>query len=269
MQQIEEPFFDEKKVTPEQLEAVVEEAQKPAEIIASPKAEWNLSETGLMKLDSISQQKAFAQQLMAQGVISKTFKTVEQIIIAMQYCAALSLPAVKGLKMMYVINGQPALYGDGPLMLAKSSGLVADMKEFFIDEDGEEICFANKNLKKKVWGCVTRMKRKGEDTWQEDSFTLHDLEVAQLDKTVVWKNGKPTDEFKKKDVWEKFERNMMRYKARTLCLKSKFADVINGVPIAEHDFHFTPEAKEVNVLADNTKANIINETYGEQNAQQS
>lgn len=173
---------------------------------------------GEFQLDSIESQMSFSQKLIDTRVISDTFKTAQQVVIAIQFCKALNLNPMTGLKMMYVVHGKPALFGDGPLSLIQSAGKLEWIKEFWIDEAGDEICFKNKNLKSTPFAAICQLKRVNDENIQEDYFTVEDMQLAQI----------------KSPTWVKYQRTMMRYRARTQALKSKFADVLNGIDIAEY-----------------------------------
>lgn len=235
---------EEKDVTPPTV--VVEE---PKEDISKS---LQVTETGSVALQSIADQTRFAKRLIDLKMVSDTFKTPQQLVVGFQYAKDLKIPVMLAVKMMYVIKGKPSLYGDGPLLLCQRTGLVSKIREFFIDEKMEEICVKNKNLKAKVWGAVTQVWRKGDDTMQEDFFTLEDLARAKMD---MGSNGR-------KEVWEKYERNMMRYKSRSLALKTKFADLIGGISIAEHDDDFSPETPEI-LQEKKDAAKELNEAYSD------
>jgi len=206
-----------------------------------------ISQTGSIALDNLKDQFAFAKQLIDQKMISESFKTVQQVVIGFQYAKALKINEMLAIKMMYVVNGRPSLYGEGPLALVQRDKSFKKIREYYINDSGDEICPANKNIKDaKFFGSVSELWRVGDDTAQIDFFTLDDLSKAKLDFNNFGK---------KKDVWEKWERIMMRYKARSMGLRSKFADVIGGIPISEYDFNFTPEIPEIR----DAKANIANE----------
>jgi len=204
------------------------EIEKQEVIVKQPTL--TTDEGGQLNLVSLDEQLAFADRLIKNKMISTSFETPAQVLIGIQYAKALGMEIVPALKCMYVLNGQPCLYGDGPLSLIQRSGLVEGYKEFFIDESGEEICFANKNLQKEVYASVCRIKRKGDSEWQEDCFSLDDLKQSGINMSYA----------KEKLVWQKFRRNMMRYKARSMALKSKFADLLQGFGIAEYDYHSDP-----------------------------
>ena len=206
---------------------------------------------GTLALASFEDQKRFALQLMQQGMVSSTFKTPQAVILGIQYCKELGVPVQLGMKMLYVIDGKPSLFGDGPLALVQRSGQLESIEEFFLNEKQEKICVENKNLQDRVWAAVTRLKRRGDPLIQEDYFSLIDLEIAGMDMS---KNGK-------KVVWAKYERIMMRYKSRSMSLKVKFSDMISGVNIAEYDSNFSPETPDVNA-----SSSTLEREYGEETA---
>lgn len=216
---------------------------------------------GSLALNSLEDQLQFAQRLIKQGMVSESFKTPQQVVIAFQYAKALAIPELLAVKMMYVVNGKPSLFAEGPLSLVQRNQAFWKIREFFIDSECNEICLKNKNLKSEVYGAVTEVWRKGDDQPQVDFFTKDDLARAKLDQG---RNGK-------KDIWDKWERIMMRYKARAIALRSKFADLIAGVPISEYDFDFTPEMPEVGPSRPGkttAAADLVNREYGEETQDQ-
>lgn len=228
---------------------------KPNEALVPTKGQpFEINQGGQLALRSIDDQLNFAKKLIDSGMVSETFKNPQQLLIGFQYAKALGLEPVVAVKMMYVVNGRPSLYGEGPLSLVQRSPAFHQIREWFINEKQDEICPANKNLNDKVWGAVTEVWRTGDKLPQIDYFTLEDMARAKLD----------VNKYGKKDVWEKWERVMLRYKARTLSLRSKFADLIAGVPIAEYDDHFSPDTPEI-PPRDVTAADEINREYGEEN----
>lgn len=229
-------------------EVLPAEPQAPAASPAvAPQKSLETTSTGKLSLASLDDQKAFAMRMIADKMISDTFKTPQQVIIGIQYSKAMNLEPIVGLRMMYVVNGKPSLYGEGPLALCYRADQVAQIREFFIDEEGEEICFSKKNLKSKVWGSVTQVWRKGDELMQEDTFTLDDMKRAKMD---ITDKGRKT-------VWEKYERLMMRYKARSIALRTKFPDLIAGIPIAEYNDNFSPETPEIKEVPNESELNSV------------
>lgn len=193
---------------------------------------------GVFDLQSLEAQLSFAEKMIQQRMVSETFKNPSQVVVAIQWAHSMNMNPVTMLRMCYVVNGRPCLWGDGPLGRVQAAGLIEDMEEFFVDEKYNKISIGNKNLDKEPRAAVCRIKRKGQGTWQEDYFSIEDLERSGINLKPKKKGGG------EKEVWKAWKRLMMRYKARTLCLKSKFADVLSGVDIAEYHEHFSPEVAE-------------------------
>ncbi len=238
-------------------------AAKKSAIVNAPavqtKKGLTTTETGEVALFSLEDQLAFADRLIKEQMISTTFRTAQQVVIGFQYAKALKLNEIVALRMMYVVNGKPCLYGEGPLSLCQRAKEVASIDEFFLNQKMERICSANKNLNDPVFAAVTQVWRKGDPRMQEDTFSQEDLKQAGMD----------LDKFgKRKDVWEKYERIMMRFKCRSMALKSKFADLIAGVPIAEYDYNFTPELPEIKNVPSTLASDMDRHYSGEINEAQ-
>ena len=108
-------------------------------------------ESGVLALQTLGDQLAFAKRLIDDKMISTTFETPQQVVIGIQYAKALQIPEILALKMMYVQNGKPTLYAEGPLALVQRSPKFLRINEYFVDEEGERICPANKNLKERAF----------------------------------------------------------------------------------------------------------------------
>lgn len=228
-------------------------------VVATGKQEsltpYQMRSDGSLALNTIDEQLRFADTLIRQGMISSTFTTPQQVVVAMQWAKTMRMEVMSALRLMYVVDGRPCLWGDGPLMLVQRSGELESIIEFFVDEKGERICSESKNLASPVWGSVTQVWKKGDPRMQEDFFSVEDLKRAGLETTRAGK---------KKETWLKFERIMMRMKARTMALKSKFANHVNGVPVAEYDHHFSPDmpTESMEVRERSVKSEINDELGG-------
>lgn len=197
---------------------VVEETKKdvPYQLPLKPDGSPDLS-TNRAKIH-------FAQGLMRDDMVSKTFKTPQQVVQGIMLCEGLNVDPRIGMKMLYVIDGKPSLYGDGPLMLCRRTGLISHWKEYYVNEAGDEICPANKNLADVPFAAVTEVGRKDEEGIQIDYFTQNDIDTS----------GVNINKYGEKMTWRKHRAIMMRYRARTKALKSKFGDLLNGAPITEY-----------------------------------
>ena len=181
-------------------------------------------EKGLVITNNLEEQAAHAGIMIKSGMLPKAYTSASQVVVALQYAAELGLPrGITSLRQIAVINGSPAIYGDLPLSIVYNSGKIESLEEFLFDENCKQICLANKNLKAKAYGACCRVKRKGEEAIHECFFTMDDAKKANLG-----------------NVWNKFPKDLLKYRARTRALKDKFPDVLNGVATAEFDHNVIP-----------------------------
>jgi len=191
-----------------------------------------------------------AQMHLRSGMLPKHYNTIEKVITASTWARELGLKPLSALRQIAVINGSPSLYGDLPLALVKKSPAFDWIREYFIDEDCEEICVKNKNVKATAFGAVCVTKRKGEPHEHETFFTMDDKKTAGL-------NG-PT--------WAKFTKDMLLYRARSRNLKSSFPECLNGANIAEYDNAAMPEVEgividSINHTGERSRIAEIKETF--------
>jgi len=185
-----------------------------------------MTENGLLVGKTMGEMYRIAKMLVASEMVPKSYKTPEQVMAGMQFAISLRLNPFVSLRQIAVVNGQPSLWGDLPLGLARRTGELEVFKEFFIDQEYKEISFENRNLQEEMWGAICIIKRKGHEQ-KSFSFTKKDREKQ--------KGGVA-------DIWAKYEKIMYMRKARGLALKSEFSDVLEGVIIAEYDYNIAPEA---------------------------
>lgn len=186
------------------------------------------------------------------GMVPTWFNTPQKLFGALMFVRALKLPDIS-IRQTCNIHGVPTIFGDLPLALVQASGELTGFKEYWFDKNYERICFENKNLTNEIWGAVCLVKR-GNDDFESFSFTLDDAEKAGL-----YPPKKHDGSIATSSPWFKYTRIMLRYKARALAMKSKFADKINGVSIAEYDFDVLPDKMSDGEIKDVTPRNAVQE----------
>lgn len=178
-----------------------------------------LDETGLLKPKNANELAILADRFVKSGMLPKSYQTAAQVITAWQYAGELGLKPMSALRQIAVINGTPSIFGDLPISLVERSGELDWRREFIIDEEMNEINWTNKNLKARPWGAVCILKRKGREPI-ERFYTIEEAKQANL-----FKN----------DVWNRYTKIMLKYRARSQAIKDEFSDVLGGVAIAEYD----------------------------------
>jgi hypothetical protein len=208
------------------IETVMEpkkEEVKKEEIKREEVKAISISSKGLVEAKDNAELLRYCAALVKAEMVPDRYNTPQKLFGALMFVRSLGLPDTS-IRQVAMIHGTPSLFGDLPLALVQASGDLLTFSEKWFDRNYDVICFENKNLNAPVYGSVCFVKRKGEDVAESFSFTLDDATIAGLypDKNP----NKP---------WSKYTKIMLRYKARALALKSKFADKISGVAIAEYD----------------------------------
>ena len=176
------------------------------------------SNRGLI-LQTVTDLATFAKKAFESGLVPDSFRTPEQVFIALQMGAELGLPPMATLRTICVINGRPSIWGDGMMGVVRASRLLTSCDEF-IEGQGEQMV------------AVCRTTRKDDGTTIERTFSVDDAKLAKL-----WMNPK-------KDPWCKYPKRMLQMRARAFCLRDHFADILSGMTSAEEamDMGNTQEA---------------------------
>lgn len=211
-----------------QQEAKKSEEQKKQQEVAVIRAD----QMGVLLPRDINEAWRLAGFFHASGFLPARFDTQAKVLTAMQFARELGLPPLSAMRQIAVVEGTPSLFGDLPLSLCYRSGQLEWIREYLLDEQEQQICLANKNLKAKVWGAVCVVKRRNDLELVEAVFSLDDARNAGL-----FPAGP-------KAAWTKYPKRMLRYRARSMALKDKMPDCLNGIAIAEYDFHELPDMIE-------------------------
>lgn len=140
------------------------------------------------------------------------------IAVAIMSGAELGLKPMVALRSFTVINGKPALYGDGLINVVRQSGKVAYLRTGCETRDG-----------KMVGWCEAKRNDTGEDKRVE--FTQDQAVRAGL-----WQTSGASP-------WAKYPERMLAWRAAGYCLRELFGDVLGGIrdefeerEIADADF---------------------------------
>lgn len=154
-----------------------------------------------------------ANVVFASGMAPKSLDSIEKCTVAILHGLELGLTPMAALQSIAIINGQPAVYGDGLVALVRGSGLLEDMIETCEhDKDGPTIA-------------VCKVKRRDQESWIMHAFTRPEAQRAGL-----WKKAGP---------WIQYPQRMMQMRARSWALRDAFADVLRGIRSAEEMLDIT------------------------------
>lgn len=199
---------------------------------------------GLLSFTDLDSLQRLCIYLNASGMMPKQYNSPEKIGTGIQFAIQLGFADkwLLALRQIAVINGTPSMFGDLPLSLVRSSGLLCKFEEFLIDKDSKRICIQNNNLHSDFTGAVciaTRKEKDGTLFTDEKVFTLDDAKKAG-----IWGQN----------VWKVYPKRMIQMRVRSMVLKDLFGDVLNGIAIGEYDFNTTIE-KAIDSTVVETKSN--------------
>lgn len=150
---------------------------------------------------TFEQAMQFAQMIARSDFAPKDFKgKPENCLLAVQMGAELGLAPLQSLQNIAVINGRPAVWGDGMLALVQSTPEFEDIEE---TDDGTT--------------ATCTVKRRGR-TPTVRTFSMEDAKAAGLAGGNVWKN---------------YPKRMRQMRARAFALRDAFADRLKGIQSAE------------------------------------
>lgn len=166
---------------------------------------------------------------------------VAAVAITIMAGAELGLKPMAALRSFTVINGKPALYGDGLINVVRQSGRVAYLNTGCDDRDGQLVGY-----------CEAKRSDTGESKRVE--FSQSDAIRAQLwsDTPTITRTGRNGPYTKENDSpWYKYPKRMLAWRAAGYCLRELFGDVLGGIrdefearEIADAEFeeiHDTPK----------------------------
>lgn len=169
-------------------------------------------------------------------------KAVSAVAVTIMAGAELGLPPMVALRSFTVINGRPALYGDGLINVVRRSKMAKKIEVGFMpgadDELGDDacgFCFAirgDTGEEKRVQFSVRQAKRAG--LWQTDAIVEKWNKFEK--KNVRGPNDSP---------WFRYPERMLGWRAAGFCLRELFGDVLGGIT---DDW----EAREISGMVDVT-----------------
>ncbi len=194
---------------------------------------------GVMAPRNIEEAVRVAKALVGSGMLPERYKTAESVFAAMQFASELGLKPMTALRQIAVVKGTPCIFGDLPLSLCLAKGLIEWHKSYYVNKDGKEV----DEVSPDVFGSVFEAKRRGDIEPIKRTFTFEDAQKAGLLNSPTWKS---------------YPRVMLKYRARSQALKDKFPDALNGIAIAEYDFHIAPVEGDIEaaVIANDPAAQL-------------
>lgn len=229
----------------EEVRAVALQDQKPKEAALQVKqAPISVGDRGL-RLTSLEEWVRLAKYAIAAGHAPNM--NIEQAIAAIQFGSEVGLTPFQALNSIAVINGKPALYGDGAKAVVEASGQLEDSDDWF-EHDGKRLAPGvfpvNPNDTTTAFCSITRRGR----TPKVRSFSVADAKRANL-WGKMGSNGKPTP-------WVTYPQRMLLARAEGFARRDTFADALKG-------FFTEYEARDIIEVEQVPEPKRLSETKGE------
>lgn len=142
----------------------------------------------------------------AGDLIPKEFQgNREKCFVAIYKGASLGLDAFTSLQRIAVINGRATIWGDTALSLVRKSGLMIKFEEVVDESDPQNM----------IAKCIVQR------TGEKEHISEYSQKEALL--AGLWGNN----------VWKKYPKRMLKYRARAFALRDIFADVLDGLYLKE------------------------------------
>ena len=220
-----------------QTEPTVEPAKAPATVapIAGATEKKSIIQFGDrgVALSSFDELFRFSNAIVASGLAPKSFKTAEQVIVAIQFGMELGLPPMAALNSVMVVGGRPSLWGDAV------PGICAKLTESYKDEE-----IGTKGADD--WGWRITVKRVGRADPIVRTFTVADAKTAKL-----WqKKGNEGQD----TPWITNPSRMLFARARTFAFRDLFPDLMRGLLTVEEARDIPAEPKNVTPTLDSLNA---------------
>ncbi len=154
----------------------------------------------------IEQAFRLAQAIASAGMAPQSYaKDANKIMVGILHGMEVGFTPMAALQSIAVINGTPAVWGDGALGLVRASG---DLEEFEEAIDGEGDAMI----------ATCKVKRRGE------SPIISTFSVADAKAAGLWSKAGP---------WKQYPKRMLQMRARGFALRDGFADVLKGLRTVE------------------------------------
>lgn len=158
--------------------------------------------SGWLSCQTFDQAFKLAETFAKSAMVPKQYQgNAANCLVAMAYGDSLGMAPLQAMQSVAVVNGVPALYGDGMLALVQASAAFESIEESI--EDGAAVC---------------TVKRRGMKPVQR-VFTIDDAKRAGL-----WGKAGP---------WQQYPSRMLQMRARSWALRDAFADVLRGIQSVE------------------------------------
>jgi len=178
-----------------------------------------------MKISSFQEAVSIADYFASTDLVPKDYRNKgANIMVAWQKGLELGLKPLQSLSTIAVINGRASIWGDGLIALVKNSSKEEWTHEV-LQGDGNQMV------------AICETKRLNQEQTIVRTFSVADAKQANL-----WGNN----------VWAKYPKRMLQMRARGMCLRDAYPDVLNGLEVAEEVVDLQNQQKQEAIKAPKT-----------------
>lgn len=156
------------------------------------------------------------------GTAPRGYKTAEAIMVGIMHGLEVGLTPFAALQSIAVINGTPAIWGDGMIALVEAADALDVFEESFVGEPYTD-----------EWTAICRVKRRGRTREVIGDFSVADAKRAGLwdeRETVRRRDGT----MGQNDApWRRYPKRMLKMRARAFALRDSCADILRGLRMRE------------------------------------
>lgn len=169
-----------------------------------------------VRLGSLEELVQFARLAVATQFVPKSFKGVNEVVVALQWGMEIGMTPMQSLQSIAVINNRPSVWGDAALALVRRSPLCEYVKEWQEGTGDKLVAFCE-------------AKRRTDPEAVKVPFSWDDAKRAGLAEKMTYKQ---------------YPRRMCQLRARGFALRDAFADLLCGLVLAEEAQDYQPEPSD-------------------------
>jgi len=163
---------------------------------------------GALVPQSLDELQRFAETVANSRMVPKPYRGKPQdVVVTVMHGLEIGMKPLQALQNIALINGKPSVYGDGAIALVRRSPACEYVNEWTEHDDQHGLT------------AYAETKRKGEPTPSQRAFSKQDAQEAGL--------------WGRKGPWSDYPRRMLQMRARSWLLRDVYADVLQGLYIAE------------------------------------
>ena len=218
------------EMTPTLSESEIVEIKKEL----SKSNELQIANNGEIEAQNINQLAVAVKAYRKAGLIPKHLETDGAAVGAILFCKQFGIPPLSGIGQVAHIHGKFAAFGSLFTALAQKDPDFGYDEVFYLDENQEKMCAANKNLDKPAWACVVRTQKKGSPFINEFVFTMDEAKKAGIIR----------------NVWNTYPKSMLYWKAVARAYRATYPAALNGIMLYEDLKDWESESKDVTAKVD-------------------